>query len=177
MEDKKIQQSKLDAVAGLKDQFGKSNGFFFADYRGLTVQKITELRRELAKSGGEIHIIKNNFAKIALRQIDVEGLDEVLKGPTAVALINDEAGPVAKVLVNFAKDKEIPFEIKGGYIEGGLYDKGQVEAFSKLPTRLELIQILMGTMKAPVQNFVLVANGVASKLVRTLAAVAESKES
>jgi len=177
MEDKKIQQSKLNAVKALKEQFEKSNGYFFADYRGLTVAKITELRQELAKNGGEIHIIKNNYAKIAFQQLDMEGLDEVLKGPTAVALVSDEAGPVAKALVEFAKSKENPMEIKGGYIEGGFYDTDQVESFSKLPTKIELIQMLMGTMQAPIQNFVLAANGVASKLVRTLAAVGESKES
>lgn len=177
MENKKIQQNKLDAVQALKEQFEKSSGYFFADYRGLTVEKITELRNELAKSGGEIHVIKNNYAKIAFKQLDMEGLDDILKGPTAIALVNDEAGPIAKALVKYADDKDIPFEVKGGYIEGGVFDSDQVKAFSKLPTRIELIQMLMGTMQAPVQNFVLAANGVVSKLVRTLAAVAESKES
>lgn len=175
MEDKKIQQNKLDAVKALKEQFEKSSGYFFADYRGLTVSKITELRQELGKTGGEIHVIKNNYAKIAFQQLDIVGLDEILKGPTAIALVSDEAGPVAKALVDFAKSKENPMEIKGGYIEGGVFDKDQVEAFSKLPTKIELIQMLMGTMQAPVQNFVLAANGVVSKLVRTLAAVGESK--
>lgn len=175
--EKKIQQNKIDAVKALKEQFEKSNGYFFADYRGLTVEKITELRKELAKNGGEIHVIKNNYAKIAFQQLDMDGLDEILKGPTAIALVGDEAGPVAKSLVKFAKDKEIPFEVKGGLVEGNVYDGAQVEAFSQLPTKLELIQMLMGTMQAPVQNFVLAANGVASKLVRTLAAVADSKES
>jgi len=175
--EKKIAQSKIEAVAALKEQFEKSSGYFFADYRGLTVEKITELRRELAKNGGEIHVIKNNYAKIAFQQLDMDGLDDVLKGPTAIALVSEEAGPVAKSLVDFAKDKEIPLEIKGGYIEGEVFNAEQVDAFSKLPTKIELIQMLMGTMQAPVQNFVLAANGVASKLVRTLAAVAESKES
>jgi large subunit ribosomal protein L10 len=72
--------------------------------------------------------------------------------------------------------KEMPVELKGALLDGEMYDAEAVEAFSKLPTRLELIQMLMSTMKAPVQNTVYVLNGVATKLVRTLVAVQEQKE-
>ena len=77
-------------------------------------------------------------------------MEDYLVGPTAVAMAHDEAGPVAKTLIDFAKDSSV--ELKAGYFEGNVYDEAGVVAFSKLPTRIELIAKLMGTMNAPVQN-------------------------
>ncbi len=173
MAEKKVQQSKIDAVNALKEQFDGVGSFFFTDYRGLTVEQVTELRRKLREQNAEYHIIKNNLAKIAMRDLGNEGVDEMFVGPTAVAMARDEAGPVAKTLIDFGKDA--PVEMKGGYLDGNVYDEAGVVAFSKLPTRIELIAKLMGTMQAPVQNVAFVLNGVTTKLVRTLAAVAEAK--
>lgn len=173
MAEKKIQQSKIDAVAALKEQFDGVNSFFFTDYRGLTVEQVTDLRNKLREQNAEYHVIKNNLAKIAMKDLGNEGVSDLLVGPTAVALAHDEAGPVAKTLLDFGKDA--PVEMKGGYLEGGVFDVPGIVAFSKLPTRIELIAKLMGTMKAPVQQVALVLNGVTTKLVRTLAAVAEQK--
>ncbi len=175
MAEKKVQQSKLDAVAALKEQFDGVEGFFFTDYRGLTVAQVTELRNKLREQKAEYHIIKNNLAKIAMKDLGKEGVEDMLVGPTAVALAHDEAGPVAKALLDFGK--EAPVSMKGGYLEGSVFDEAAVVAFSKLPTRVELIAKLMGTMQAPVQNVAYVLNGVTTKLVRTLAAVAEQKGS
>lgn len=174
MSEKKIQPNKLEAVAALKEQFGEITDFFFADYRGLTVEQITDLRVNLRKLGAEFHVVKNNYAKIAFRQLEKEGLDGFMVGPTAVALVKDEAGPVAKALLEFADDS--PVEIKGGFVDGNVFDNKQVEQFSKLPTRIELIQMLMGTMQAPARNLACALNDVTTKLVRTMDAVREQKE-
>jgi large subunit ribosomal protein L10 len=96
-----------------------------------------------------------------------------LVGPTAIAYCGDEAGPVAKAMLKLSKD--MPIELKGGLFDGEVFDAGSVEAYSKLPTKLELIQMLMSTMNAPAQNMVYVLNGITTKLVRTLAAVQEQK--
>ncbi|QEN08572.1 50S ribosomal protein L10 [Oceanispirochaeta crateris] len=173
MAEKKVQQSKIDAVKALRDQFENVDSFFFTDYRGLTVEQVTELRTKLRAQNAEYHVIKNNLAKIAMKDLGNEGVNDLLVGPTAVALAHDEAGPVAKTLLDFAKDS--PVVMKGGFLDGSLFDLDGVVAFSKLPTRVELIAKLMGTMQAPVQNVALVLNGVTTKLVRTLAAVAEQK--
>jgi len=173
MAEKKVQQSKIDAVTALREQFDGVNSFFFTDYRGLTVEQVTELRKKLREQNAEYHVIKNNLAKIAFKDLGKEGIDPYLVGPTAVAMAHDEAGPVAKTLLDFAKDT--PVEMKGGYLEGSIFDETGVVAFSKLPTRIELIAKLMGTMNAPVQNVAYVLNGVTEKLVRTLAAVADKK--
>ena len=93
-----------------------------------------------------------------------------------MALARKDSGPVAKILVDYAK--EVPtLEVKGGYIGGSAFNAKQVESFSKLPSKNELLSMLMSTMQAPTQNLVFVLNGVTTKLVRTLQAVADKKAS
>lgn len=162
MAEKKIQQYKIDAVGQLERQFSQVESYFVTDYRGLSVEQITEIRGRLRALDAEIHVVKNNFAKKAFELIDVKGLEDYLVGPTAVALVRGEAGPVAKVL--FAAAKETSLEVKAGYVAGDLMDRSEAEFFSTLPTRDEAIQMLMYAM-----------NGVTSKLVRTMQAIADQK--
>ncbi len=171
--EKKVQQYKIDAVQSLKEEFEGVNDFFFTNYRGLTVEQITALRGKLRENDGEFRVVKNNFARIAFRDMDQDELDDFLVGPTALALARGESGPVAKELVEFAK--ESPVELKGGLVNGNIYSSEDVEAYSKLPTRLELIQMLMGTMQAPARDMAATLNAVPEKLVRTLKAVADQK--
>ena len=171
----KIQQYKVDAVNEIKEEFKDIKDFFFTDYRGMTVEQITDLRGKLREKNATLKVVKNRFAKIALTDLDKGDVANLLVGPTAIALSKDEAGPVAKVLLEYAKNA--PIEIKGGLVDGQLFDLDQVEAFSNLPTRIELISKLMGTMQAPVQNFVAILNEVPTKFVRTLQAVADKKGS
>jgi len=174
MSEKKIQPAKVQAVADLDKQFEGVQDFIFASYRGMTVEQLFTLRRQLRKEGAEFKVVKNNFAKIVFRNRKADGVDGYLVGPTAVAIARKDSGPVAKILVEYAK--EVPtLEVKGGYIGGGVFDAKQVEAFSKLPGKNELLSMLMGTMKAPAQNMVYALNGVATKLVRTLVAYGEKK--
>lgn len=169
----RVNSAKKEAVQSLKDSFSGVNDYIFTDYRGLTVEQITELRTKLRELDAEYHVIKNNFAKLALKDMEMPVVDDYLVGPTAVALTRDESGPVAKELLKLAKDW--PLEVKGGIVNGNVFDANQVIEYSKLPTRIELIAMLMGTMNAPVQNFVYGLNGIATKLVRTLQAVADQK--
>ena len=169
----KVNSSKQEAVQAIKDSFDGVNDFIFTDYRGLSVEQITELRTKLRELNAEYHVIKNNFAKLAFRDLEYPEVDDYLVGPTALAMAKDESGPVAKELFKLAKDW--PLEVKGGLINGNVFDGIPIDAYSKLPTRIELIAKLMGTMNAPMQNFVYALNGVSTKLVRTLQAVADQK--
>lgn len=169
----KINQSKTDAVAAIKESFSGVKDFIFTDYRGLTVEQITQLRTKLRAVDAEYHVVKNSFARIAFRDAKHDGVDGYLVGPTAIALSRSDSGVVAKELLGLAKDW--PLAVKGGIIDGNVFDASQVEAFSKLPGRAELLAKLMGTMNAPIQNFVYALNGVTTKLVRTLQAVADKK--
>jgi len=159
----RVNQAKENAVKALKDEFEGYNGYIFADYRGMTVEQLTNLRNELRKNDSQFRVIKNRYAKIAMKQIDKSGAEELMVGPTAVALAKgDTSNVIAKAL--FAATADTPLQVKGALVDGELMSKEQVEALSKLPTKLELIASLMGTMKAPVQ-----------KLAATLLAYVESK--
>ncbi|MDR1625342.1 MAG: 50S ribosomal protein L10 [Spirochaetia bacterium] len=171
----KPQPYKVEAVEALKEKFGGFSGYIFTDYRGLTVGQITRLRGELRKLNAEYRVVKNNFARIAFRELSQPDVADYLVGPTAIALAKDEASQVAKSIFDFARETSV--KVKGGLIDGQVFAGGQVEAFSKLPSRTQLVAVLMGTMKAPVRNLACAMNGVALKLVRTLVAVADKKES
>ena len=170
----KIQPEKVEAINALKEDFGGVDNFIFTDYRGLTVEQITELRSKLRATGSTYKVVKNRFAKIALKELEKPEVGDMLVGPTAVVISGEEAGAAAKELFAFAKDA--PVEVKGGIIGTDVFDTKEMEAYSKLPSKLELIAKLMGTMNAPVQNFVYILNAVPEKFVRTLQAVADSKE-
>lgn len=109
-----------------------------------------------------------------MKELNYPEVDDQLTGPTAVALALGDSGPVAKTLLDFSDDASL--DVKGGIVDGNVFDENQVKAYSKLPTKDQLIGQLMSVMKAPVQNLVYVINGVPQKLVRTLKAVADQKE-
>ncbi len=169
----KIQQNKVDAVQALKDEFSTVDNYIFTNYRGLTVEQITVLRQKLFQEDARYKVVKNRFAKIALKELKRPEVDDQLTGPTAIALPKGDAATIAKILVEFAK--EAPVEIKGGIVDGQVFTAKQIEEFSKLPSRLELLAMLVGTMQAPIQNVVYILNALPTKLVRTLQAVADSK--
>ena len=168
-----LQDHKLAAVNEMKSKLENVKDIIFTDYRGLTVEKITELRAKLRSREAVFKVVKNRYTKIALNQLERPDVGDQLVGPTALALVSTEAGPVAKELVDFAKDGVLV--IKGGIIDGNIFNADQVVEFSKLPTKPELIAKLMATMNAPLQNMVYILNAVPQKLVRTLQAVADKK--
>jgi len=171
---KKIQPVKVEAIAALKERVARGQDYVFTNYRGLTVEQITNLRGQLRSLGAEYKVVKNTFTRIVLDELKLPKADAYLTGPTAVAICRDESGPVAKALLDFTKEAPA-LEVKGGIFGGGVYDAKQVEAYSKLPGRMELLSMLMGTMKAPVQNLTSGLNGIIAKLARTLQAVADKK--
>ena len=170
----KINDSKSESVNSLVDVFKTSDDYFFADYRGMTVEQMSDLRSKLREKNGSFRVVKNRFAKIAFENMKKPGeVADYLKGPTAVTLVDGESGPAAKILFDLAK--VTPMEIKGGLVGKDIFDFAQLEAYSNLPTKSELISKLMATMMAPVQNIVYLLDAVPTKLVRTLQAVADSK--
>lgn len=171
----KIQQAKVDAIQELVEEFKDVKDFIFTDYRGLTVEQITDLRLKLREQGAKYKVVKNRFAKIALQELERPAADAYLVGPTAVALPEHEVAPIVKVLLDFSKTVPL-MQVKGGIVDGAVFNATEIEAYSKLPSRLELIAKLMGTMNAPAQNVVYVLNAIPTKLVRTLQAVADAKK-
>ncbi len=162
----RITPAKENAVKELRDEFEQYSGFIFTDYRGMTVEQITTLRKELLTKDGAYRVVKNRFAKLAMKDLGLDVADDVFVGPTAIALSKgDSANEVAKAIFK-AKEDGAPMVIKCAKIDEKMFDSAEIEAFSKLPGRLELIASLMGTMKAPVQ-----------KLAATLLAYVEKNSS
>lgn len=160
---KKTQPSKVEAIEAVGAKIAASSDFIFTDYRGLTVEQITALRRQLREKGCSYKVVKNNFARIAFENMKKADVANYLVGPTAVALAGEESGSVAKVLFEFAKENPA-LVIKGALIGGEVYDAAKTEAYSKLPGKKELISMLMSAMQATT-----------TKLAATLKAVADKK--
>ncbi|MDR0554467.1 MAG: 50S ribosomal protein L10 [Treponema sp.] len=171
---KKIQETKVAAIGALKDTFSVSKDFIFTDYRGLTVEQITGLRKQLREKDARFKVVKNNFARIAFEQLAAPDVASYLTGPTAVTIAPKDSNEVAKVLFEFAK--EIPaLKVKGGLVGKTVYGAAEIEAFSKLPGRLELLSMLMSVMNAPARNLAAALNDINARLVRTIKAVADKK--
>jgi large subunit ribosomal protein L10 len=172
---KKIQESKTKAIGELKDSFGKAEDFIFTDYRGLTVEQITNLRKLLRAKDVEYKVVKNNFAKIAFEQLSTPDVSTYLVGPTAVAITPKDTNEVAKIFYDFLREAPA-LKVKGALVSGSVYDAAQTEAFSRLPGRLELISMLMSVINGPARNLASALNDVPSRLVRTIKAIADQKE-
>jgi large subunit ribosomal protein L10 len=161
----KIQSVKADAIADLKNRIGASKDFIFAEYRGLTVEQISALRKQLREKNAEFHVVKNNFARIAFDELGYpKEVAPVLVGPVGVAFATRDPNEVAKILVDFAK--EVPaLKVKAGLVDKGFMGEADVAAFSKLPGRNQLISMFMSALNSPVQ-----------KLAYTLVALKEKRE-
>jgi large subunit ribosomal protein L10 len=170
----KIQPYKTEGIKKIRDLIEGSRDVIFTDFRGLNVTQITDLRRSLQEKEAEYRVVKNNYARLALSELGFPFDEDFLIDPTAVALARSDIGPIAKVLFEFTRDSTL--RIKGGLIDGKVVSSEQVEAISRLPGREQLYAMLMGTMNAPLTNLVYAMDAVVTKLVRTLQAVAESKD-
>ena len=168
LEDKK---TVVEQVSGV---LSDSQTAIVAEYRGLTVTKMTSLRREAREAGVFLRVVKNTLARRAVKDSDFECLDEHLVGPLALAASKDPVA-AAKVLAGFDKANEA-FSIKIGAMSGSLLSIEDINALALLPGREELLATLVGTMQAPITKFVRTLNEVPSKFVRTLAAVRDAKE-
>ncbi|MDR1867506.1 MAG: 50S ribosomal protein L10 [Treponema sp.] len=169
---KKLQKVKTDSIQNLKGVFEAGSDYIFAEYRGMTVEKITALRKQLRAKGAQFKVVKNNFARIAFQELGISSVSQYLTGPTAVAIASKDPNEVTKLLFDFAKEEQM-LKIKGGLIGTIPYDVEQIEAFSKLPGRLELIAMLMSVMNGPIRNVTVALNDIPGRLVRTLKAIAD----
>ena len=160
---KKVQSAKTAAIEEAKKTFAEYNDFIFADYRGMTVEQISDLRKKLREQDAALKVVKNNFARIAFADMKIDNVSDYLKGPTVVAMSKEDSNVVAKILFDAAKDSQ-KLAVKGAFVGNELFDAAKIEAFSKVPGRKELIAMLMSAM-----------NGPARKLAATLKAYAEKK--
>jgi large subunit ribosomal protein L10 len=145
-----------------------------AEYRGLNVEKVTQLRSRARKSGLYLRVLKNTLARRAVKGTPFEKLAEQMSGPLMYGIAQDPVAG-AKVLSEFAKEQEL-FVIRGGAMPNSLMSAKDIKALALLPSREELLAKLMGTMQAPVTKLVRTMNEVPTKFVRALAAVRDARE-
>jgi len=146
-----------------------------AEYRGLTVEQMTDLRAEARKAGVYLRVVKNTLAKRAVEDTDFACIQEVLTGPLILAFSQEDPGSAARVVEAFAKGHD-QFKVRLVSIGGKLLDPSELGTLAKMPTYEEAISLLMAVMKAPVQKLAATINEVPGKLVRTIAAVRDAKE-
>jgi large subunit ribosomal protein L10 len=168
------QQYKIDKVSDLKKYFSENKSYIFNDYKGISVEKISNLRKTLRGLDSKLVIMKNAYVRIIAKDNNLPDFKDLTTGPTAVAFAKDNANEVVKAL--FAFSKESSLKVKGGYAEGSLMNEKEIEAFSKLPGKKEMLAMVMATMNATTQNFVYACNDVMGRFVRVVSAVAEKKK-
>lgn len=151
MAESKLRIAKRQVVNEIKDKINASQAIAFAEYRGLTVEELLNLRREAKKVGVEIKVYKNRLFKLAVEDLGINGLENHLVGPNIFAFSHNDAMSAAKLLVNFAKDNKI-MVIKAGTYEGKVIDAKGVNEVAALPSYEEALGILARSMMAPLQQ-------------------------
>jgi large subunit ribosomal protein L10 len=165
---------KEELVAEIKDRFNGSEAVIMADYRGLSVKEMQQLRGVVRESGGEVKDYKNSLTEIAIRELALPNTDEYLEGPTAFVFIAEDPVAPAKALAAFAKQHQA-LELKGGLVSSQVVDAAGVKAIATLPSREELIAKLLGTMQNPLTGTVRVLSGPARAFATVLDAIAKQK--
>ena len=153
---------KQPVVQEIAEKIDGAQSIVLVDHRGLTVAQDTELRRQLREAGVTYKVYKNTMMNFAFKGTVFEGLSDLLNGPSALAISKEDATAPARVLCNFAKTAD-KLEIKGGVVEGKVYDAAGIAAVSTIPSREELLSRLLGRMQSPIANFARVIKQVAEK--------------
>jgi large subunit ribosomal protein L10 len=157
-----IIQEKQEAVAVIAAKIANSSSTVVADYRGLNVSQVTELRKQLREAGIEFQVLKNSLVRRATEGTDYVDLNNFLTGPTAIAFGKEDAVAPAKILNDFAK-KNDALKLKGGVVEGKVVSQEEIKALAELPSRDGLLSMLLSVLQAPVRNFALAVKAVGEK--------------
>jgi len=167
-------EEKKAVVAEVSAQVAKAQAIIVAEYRGLEVGDMTQLRAKARQSGIYFRVLKNSLARRAVADTPFAGLSEHMVGPLAYGIGSDPVA-AAKVLHEFAKGNE-KFVIKAGAMANFVMSSKEVASLASMPSRDQLLAKLMGTMQAPITKFVQTLNEVPTKFVRGLAAVRDQKQ-
>lgn len=153
---------KQPIVEEIKAKIDGAATVVLVDYRGFTVEQDTKLRKGLREAGCEYKVYKNTLMKRAFEGTDFAQLDNLLDGPSAIAISKEDATAPIRVLNNVAKEAEA-LEFKGAVVEGTLYDIDGIKSLASIPSREELISKLLGSLQSPITNLARVLNQIAEK--------------
>lgn len=161
MASEKVLQEKQAYVAELTEKLSNAVTGVLVDYSGITVADDTVLRRQLREAGVEYAVVKNTMLKRAAAGANLEGLDDVLNGTTALATSSDYVA-AAKILCKYAEDNK-NFKVKAGFMDGAVIDAAKVEELSKLPSKEGLLSMLLSVLNGPIRGLAVALNAVAEK--------------
>ena len=162
---------KVEMLAEIKDRMARASIAISADYRGLTVAQLTELRRALRPAGAEVKVVKNTLASMAAQQAGRAEMAEILSGPTAIAFgLGDPIAPV-KALVEHLRARRMQLNIYGGWLEGKVLSRAEVESLATLPSKEQLIADVVGKLQSPLYNFA----GLMQASMRNFAGLVEAR--
>ena len=168
-------EQKQQIVAEVNEVAASALSAVVADYRGLTVAEMTEMRKKARETGVYLRVVRNTLAKRAVEGTEYECLDETFVGPTLVAFSQEDPGSAARLIKDYAKDLEA-LEVKALSIGGELIDASQIDRVAKLPTLDEARAMLLSVMLAPITKLARTMNEVPSKVTRAVAAIADQKK-
>lgn len=157
----KVEQ-KQPVIQEISANIKDAQSVVLVDYRGLTVEQDTNLRKQLREAGITYKVYKNTMMNFAFKGTDFEGLAPYLEGPSAIAISTSDATAPARLLCKFAKEVD-KLEVKGGVVEGIAYDAKGIAEIAKIPSREELLSKLLGSIQSPITNFARVMNQLAEK--------------
>lgn len=167
-------QEKVAQVAEITEQFQNTAGCWFIDARGLTVKEVQELRRNIREGNGQMHVYKNKLAARALADLGLPELPEVLSGPTAFVFCDDDIAAPAKAVKDFMDEHEA-LELKGGLVDGKEVSVEDALKIAELPSKEQLIAMLLSTMQAPLTGLARVCNGPIESFARVVKAIADKE--
>jgi large subunit ribosomal protein L10 len=167
--------AKNELVEKYSVVFKANPSVMVVEYKGLTVKELEGLRKSLQQAGTDLKVVKNTLLRIAAKDTEIERIEELFEGPTAVAICESDASAAAKVFVDSAK--KLPnLKLKGGIVEGTVVGESGITDISRLPSRQELIAQFIGLLAAPMSNLLGTLNQMQSKVLYALDAVKEKKE-
>ena len=168
-------EDKKQIVSEVNKAASSALSAVLADYRGVDVADMTALRKNARENKVYLRVVRNTLLKRAIAETELECIQEVLSGPTILALSNEDPGAPARVMKDFAEEND-EFEIKALSVGGKLLEASQIDVLAKLPTLDQARSVLMSVMLAPVTKLALLMNDVPSKVTRAVAAVRDQKQ-
>lgn len=155
-------QIKEVKVLEIREKMSKAQAMVFAKYQGLTVEDDTELRKKLREAGVEYKVYKNSLVTLAAKELGFEGINSMLEGPVSVAFGYEDVTVAARVLNDFAKTHKA-LELKGGLVQGDVYDAAKITQLATIPSKEVLMAKLLGSLQSPISNFAYVLSAVKDK--------------
>lgn len=171
-------EQKIELVTKLIGEIKVSGGVIVANYKGLTFAQMDRIRRSFKETGNDYRVIKNTLLKKALTANDINGMDEALTEPTVCVIVKNDFGSAAKLAKKYSGDAVMSkfFSLKGGYFDGMVLDQSGIKRIADLPSREELLAKALGSMNAPITNFVSVLANIPRGFLNALNALKAKKE-